>query len=185
MTLSRPQYADSIAILKERLDVIGDALPDVTERPRHDDEILGPTIFRMRAADVSLASLTLTGLYVGRSELRRVSFQDTELRLAVFNWSDIVECDFRRADLSDADFRACRFVRCDFGDATLVRTDLRGSTFEDCSFDGANFTGAQLYRRPGLLGVIKLGFDQRSLPLSAEQRRVAEWCAEAPEPAGG
>ena len=185
MTLARPQYAESIAILKERLDIIGDALPEVTERPRHDDEILGPTIFRMSAADVSLASLTLTGLYVARTELRRVAFHETELRLAVFNWSDIVECDFRRADLSDADFRACRFVRCSFRDATLMRADLRGSTFDECSFEGANFTGAQLYRRPGLLGVIPLGFDQRSLPLSAEQRRVAEWCAEAPEPAGG
>ncbi len=43
----RPPYRDSVAVLKDRVEIIGDALPEVTRNPRHDDEVLGPSIFRM------------------------------------------------------------------------------------------------------------------------------------------
>jgi BTB/POZ domain-containing protein KCTD9 len=185
MGKARPSYTDSVGVLKERVDILGDALPDVSRPPRHDDEVLGPSVFRMGVAEVSLDDLTLPGLYVSRSELERLSFRGTDLHLSTFNWSDIIECDFSGADLSGADLRACKFERCDFSRAILVGADLRGSSFESSTFSEADLTGALLQRRRGLLGLLKLAEDQRSLPLSVEQRRSVSWREDAPEPGGG
>jgi BTB/POZ domain-containing protein KCTD9 len=183
--MARPSYTDSVAVLKERVAILGDALLLVDRCPRHDDGVVGPSIFRMLVEDVSLAGLTLPGLYVGRAELRGVVFRDADLHLSAFNWSDIVECDFTGADLSDADLRACGFVRCSFRGANLAGADLRASSFEGCSFEGANAVGARLHRRSKAFGFIPTGADQQSLPLTAEQRSVVQWCRDAPEPGGG
>jgi hypothetical protein len=183
--MARPSYVDSVALLKQRVEIIGDALPLVERPPRHDDDVLGPSMFRMLVEEVSLAGLTLPGLYVARTELRGVVFRDADLHLAAFNWSDIVECDFTRADLSDADLRACQFERCTFRDSCLVRADLRGSRFEQCAFEGANLDGARLHRRTKFLGLLPIGSDQRSLLLTDEQRRAVHWSADVPEPGAG
>jgi Pentapeptide repeats (9 copies) len=181
----RPSYDESFAILKDRVEMTGDPRPGVTHPPRHDDENPGPSLFRVLVEDVSLAGLTLPGLYVARSELRRVSFRASDLRLSAFNWSDVSECDFGDADLSRTDLRACRFVQCIFSAADLSEADLRGSTFEACAFDRATMRRTKLHRRRALLGLLKRGPDQEGLPLSADQRSEIAWSEEAPEPGGG
>jgi uncharacterized protein YjbI with pentapeptide repeats len=181
----RASYRESVAVLAERVEIMGGPLPSVTRPPRHDDEALGPSVFRLSLQGVSLEDLTLRGLYVGRSELKAVSFRNSDLQLSAFNWSDVVDSDFTAADLSGADLRSCRFVRCTFRGANLSTADLRASSFEACVFDDAVMRGARLYRRPRILGLIKAGPDQTGLSLSDEQRRQVEWCVDAPEPGGG
>jgi uncharacterized protein YjbI with pentapeptide repeats len=181
----RADYESSLAVLSERVEITGDPRPAVTSPPRHDDQTPGPSIFRLRIEDVSLKDLTLRGLYVGRSELKKVSFRDSDLQVSTFNWSDLVECEFSDADLAGADLRACHFVRCDFRGANLSAADLRLSGFDDCTFEGANTQGTRLYRRPRLLGLVRVGADQTGLYLTDRQRRAAEWRSDAPEPGGG
>jgi uncharacterized protein YjbI with pentapeptide repeats len=181
----RAGYQDSFAALKDRVDIIGEPQPSVTRPPRHDDEVLGPSMFRLRVADVSLENLTLRGLFVGRSTLKSISFRDSDLQLSAFNWSDIVDCDFSGADLKGADLRACRFERCSFRGADLSGSDLRISSFDRCLFEGASLRGARLRRRPKALGFLKTGPDQTGLALSDAQRSDVEWCPDAPEPGGG
>lgn len=181
----RMPYDQSFVILAERVEISGDPQPTVTRPPRHDDEAPGPSIFRQRLDDVSLTDLTLSGLYIGRSELKRVSFSGSDLQLATFNWSDLADCDFSGADLSGADLRSCRFLRCRFPSANLAGADLRGSSFEGCDFADAVMAAAKLHRRPKVLGFLKLGSDQTNLPLSGAQRREIDWSAETPGPGGG
>src|SRR5262245_51463296 len=107
-------YADSVAVLKDRVGIIGDALPLVTQVQRPGDDPIGPSLFRIGVADADISDLCLSGLYVGRSILTRVSFKGTELRLSAFNWSGLEECDFSGANLQQADLRSSRFVRCSF-----------------------------------------------------------------------
>jgi hypothetical protein len=189
--MPRASYTDSVAVLKERVGIIGDALPVVDRVPRHDDEVLGPSIFRTRVEDVSLNGLTLTGLYVGRSLLERISFSESELRLAAFNWSGISDCTFEGADLTGADLRACSFVRCSFRRANLAEADLRCSTFDGCRFDEASLEGTRLYRWPGLLGVVPRPISVPRTGFSADprltrvQREQVRWCRDAPVPGGG
>ena len=180
----RPSYEQSIAILKERVAIAGEALASLDRQPRHDDEVRGPSIFRMLVEDVSLDGLTLPCLYVCRSELARMSFASADLHSSTMNWSDVIECDFSGAILSAADLRACRFQQCTFREADLSNADLRGSSFEECVFEGAILRGARLYRPPRRWG-LRRGPSQESLPLSADQRAQAAWCADAPEPGGG
>jgi BTB/POZ domain-containing protein KCTD9 len=183
--MRRPSYVDSIALLKDRIDILGEALPSVSRRPRHDDAEMGPSIFRTGVEDVSLEGLTLTGLYVGRSELVRISFKATDLRLSAFNWSDFIDCDFSGADLSDVDLRACIFTRCSFAHANLTGSDLRGSTFDDCTFSGADLRRALVQRRWKLFGLMQTADTEGGLQLDAEQRRGLQWSDDAPEPGGG
>ena len=177
-------YTDSVTVLKERVEVIGDALSEITRVPRPDDDPFGPGIFRMRVDDVDLSGLCLPGLYVSRSELSRVRFTGTELRLSAFNWSDLIDCDFREADFTDAELRCSRFVRCQFTGTRLQRADLRASTFEGCSFADARLDGT-LLQRGGPLRWLGIARRQESLPLSTHQRDVARWVSDAPEAPGG
>jgi len=185
LTMTRPSYTESFAVLSERIDIIGDPLPSIHRPPRHDDDELGPSIFRMSVEEVLIEGLTLPGLYVGRSELVRVSFKDTDLHLSAFNWSDIFDCDFSGADLSDTDLRACKFLRCNFSGANLAGSDLRGSTFEGSTFSDADLRNALLQRRRKLFGLVSTSMDESHLELSAEQRRSLRWSDDAPEPGGG
>jgi uncharacterized protein YjbI with pentapeptide repeats len=177
-------YPESVAVLKERVEIIGDALPHVTQVPRPADDPIGPSIFRMRLEDADISGLSLPGLYVGRSVLTRVSFKASELRLSAFNWNGLHDCNFSAADLERADLRSSRFVRCSFDGAILEGADLRGSSFERCSFVAARFQGTLLQKR-GLLGWLGVDRGQEGLPLSAEQRAVVHWAADAPEAPGG
>jgi hypothetical protein len=181
----RPSYESSFAILKDRVEIIGDEQPVVDHPPRHDDDNPGPSIFRLMLQDVSLADLTIPGLYVGRSELTRVSFNGTDLHFSTINWSDIVNCDFRGSILSRSDLRACQFVGCLFQSADLTGADLRLSSFQDCSFDNAIMSETMLYRPRKLFGLFKSDPGQDSLSLSASQRSQIKWCCAAPEPGGG
>jgi BTB/POZ domain-containing protein KCTD9 len=171
----RLPYEKSFARLREVVDIMGEPRPAVTEPPRYDDAEMGPTVFRMLVEDVSLENLTVPGLFVGRSELLRVSFRGTDLRLSTLNWSNFLDCDFREVDFSGADLRACIFVRCSFARANLEDTDLRVSTFEGCSFDGAIVRGMKLCSLS----------DQKRLLLSREQQSEVNWLVDAPEPGGG
>jgi uncharacterized protein YjbI with pentapeptide repeats len=177
-------YADSVTVLKARVDIIGDALPEVTHVPRPDDDPIGPSVFRMRLEDADLSGLCLPGLYVSRSELARVLFAGTELRLAAFNWNDVLDCDFTRADLRHAELRCSRFVRCRFDAALLQDADLRGSAFQGCSFMDSRLEGAVL-QRGGALSSLGIGRRQESLPLSTKQRAGVRWTHDAPEAPGG
>lgn len=178
-------YEESFKILAERIDITGDPMPGVKRVPRADDDKLGPSLFRMLVEDVELDGLSIPGLYVGRSELTRVSFRGSDLHLSAINWSDVIECDFREADLSGADLRASKFIGCDFSSANLAKADLRASTITDCEFSEANFKGALLRHRRRLLGFIPIGSGQDDLPLSPSQREEAVWTSNAPEPRGG
>jgi hypothetical protein len=189
--MARPSYRDSVGILNDRVGIFGDVLPVVDRVPRHDDEVLGPSIFRTLVEDVSLDGLSLPGLYVARSNVRRVSFTGSELRFAAFNWNGISDCNFEGADLAGADLRACVFERCLFRGANLAKADLRCSNFKGCRFDDANLEGALLYRPAGLLGLLPrvvmvpvLGF-QADPRLTPAQRDQVRWCRDAPKPGGG
>jgi hypothetical protein len=177
-------YTDSVTVLKERVGIIGDALPEVTRVPRPADDPFGPSIFRTRVDDADLSGLCLPGLYVSRSELARVLFTGSELRLSAFNWNNILDCDFTGADFRQAELRCSRFVRCRFTGALLQEADLRGSTFHACSFTGAQLDGAAL-QRGGPLRWLGLARRQESLPLSTRQRAVVRWVDDAPEAPGG
>ena len=177
-------YTDSVTVLKERVGTIGDALPEVTRVPRPEDDPFGPSIFRMGVDEADLSGLCLPGLYVSRSELSRVRFTGSELRLSAFSWSTILDCEFTGADFRQAELRCSRFVRCRFTGALLQGADLRGSTFEACSFMDAQLDGAAL-QRGGPLRWLGIGRRQESLPLSTHQRAVVRWVADAPEAPGG
>ena len=183
--MTRASYIESFAVLSDRVEIIGDPLPAINRPPRHDDDELGPSIFRMRVEEVSLEGLTLPGLYVGRSELVRVSFKGTDLHLSAFNWSDILDCDFSEADLSNTDLRACKFSRCDFSGANLAGSDLRGSTFAGSNFSGADLSNALVQRQRKFFGLVSTSKDEGQLKLSDEQRRSLRWSDDAPEPGGG
>jgi hypothetical protein len=177
-------YTDSVTVLKERVGIIGEALPQVTRVPRPDDDPFGPSIFRTRVDDADLSGLCLTGLYVSRSELSRVRFTGSELRLSAFNWNTILDCDFTGADFREAELRCSRFVRCRFTGALLQGADLRGSTFEACNFVDAQFDGAAL-QRGGPLRWLGIARRQEALPLSSDQRAVVRWLDDAPAAPGG
>jgi uncharacterized protein YjbI with pentapeptide repeats len=181
----RLPYESSFSILKERIEITGRPRPVVDRPPNHDDDDPGPSIFRMMIDDVSLADLTIPGLYVGRSELIRVSFSGTDMSFSTMNWSDIVDCDFRGVLLHGADLRACQFVRCLFQSANLTSADLRLSSFQDCSFDNAIMSGTRVYRPPRMFFLSKIGLGRESLPLSDLQKTQIVWCYDAPEPGGG
>lgn len=182
--MSVPSYRDSVALLKERVEISGDALPEVVRVPRPDDDPVGPSLFRMRLDGAELTGLCLRGLYVSRSELKRVSFAGSELQLAAFNWSDLIECDFSGVDLRQADLRSSVFSRCRFDGATLDGADMRGTRFDSCSFTGATLAQAKL-QRGGTLAWLGVGRAQEALPLSPEQRATILWVRDAPEAPGG
>jgi hypothetical protein len=177
-------YTGSVAVLKERVGAIGDPLREVTRVPRPEDDPFGPSIFRMGVDEADLGGLCLPGLYVSRSELSRVRFTGTDLRLSGFNWSNMVDCDFTGADFRQAELRCSRFVRCRFTGALLQGADLRGSSFEACCFRDAQLDGAVL-QRGGPLRWLGIGRRQESLPLSTSQRAAVRWVDDAPEAPGG
>ena len=70
----RKSYQESFAALTEAAEIVGEPRPVVTRPPRADDLEFGPSIFRVLVEGADLSDLTLPGLYVARSELRRLFF---------------------------------------------------------------------------------------------------------------
>ena len=178
-------YEESFSRLKELLDIFGDPTPSVTSKPRHDDDPMGPSIFRAMSEDANLENLTMPGLFIGRSELVRASFKASELSLSTLTWNDFTDCDFSNCNLSQSDLRSSIFVRCNFDNANLAESDLRRSTFEGCTFINASFRNTKLYARKKKFGLFKSGDDQTSLLLTKTQKSEVAWSDLGPEPEGG
>ncbi len=138
----RHDYDESFRIAQEALGLEGEPIEDVTKRPAHNDEQLGPSLFRTGAGDAQVQNLTLPGLFVGRSELRDLRMTNCDLRLSTFCWNDFTGCVFDRSILRAADFRDSNYLRCSFVDTDLREADFRRTFFEQCDFTGADLTGA-------------------------------------------
>jgi len=170
----RVPYQASFQRARDRAGLEGDPKPKVRALPRYHEETLGPSWFRTAVGNHDLQNLTLPGLYIGRSDVREVSFAGSDLHLSAFNWSDFEDCDFSRCDLSRSDLRACNFRNCRFTAADLSRADLRNSGFEDCDFVGARLDDAILMN------------DQKdAIALPDVQASGIKWTDEYEEPEGG
>ena len=174
--ISRLSYDDSCRVLQSQQLIDEGDIPPLSERPpRYDDEVLAVSFFRTELADAKLEHLTLQRTFFGRSEIRAVSFQDTDLSESTANWNDFVDVDFSSADLSRCDFRACLFQEVRFIGACLVDTDFRHCSFTNCDFTGADLTGTKFTQA-----------DAASLQLSSNQQRAVDWQADdGDEPEGG
>lgn len=170
----RIPYAESFELLRTAVSIEGRPKPTPERRPCAGDRDIGPSFFRTSLTDQKLAGITLPGTYVGRSELRSVSFAGSDLHLSTFNWSDFIDCDFSACDLSHSDMRACTFERCRFVGANLSACDLRGSAFEDCDFTDATLSDA-----------LVLSEQRAGLRLSAPQAAAVRWTEAYEEPEGG
>src|SRR5687768_2924343 len=101
----RKSYFESCVRLME-VGIIS-APPMPSRRPRHDDEEpLGVNFYKSGIEDANVSGLTMPRTFVGRSELVRVAFVDTDLKESTLCWNDFIEVSFERADLSDGDLRA-------------------------------------------------------------------------------
>jgi len=171
----RLSYEESCARLRE-LQLLGpDEFPPLpTRMPAHDDEEpLGVNFFRTALEDVDLSGLTLPRTFLGRSELRGVRFDNTDLSESNLCWNDLVSVVFDSADLSRADLRASSFFRVSFRGADLRGADFRRSSFEYCIFTDAAMDGALAPRDPQFI-------------LSPAQAAAVTWIDdEGPEPDGG
>jgi uncharacterized protein YjbI with pentapeptide repeats len=174
--MGRLSYEDSCRMLQDQGVIGAGDIPPLPQRPpRHDDEVLGVGFFRTMLADASLEHLSLPRTFFGRSEIRSISFRDTDLSESTANWNDFIDVDFSSADLSRSDLRACLFERVKFVGAFLVGTDFRYCGFKNCDFSKADMADAKLTRKIGT-----------SLRLSLEQQNVIDWQAEdGEEPEGG
>ena len=174
--MARLSYEDSWRELqRQQLVGPGDVPPLPRNPPRHDDEMPGVSFFRTMLAEARLERLTLPRTFFGRSELRAVSFCDSDLSESVANWNDFIEVDFSRVDLSQSDLRACLFERVRFIGAVLVGVDFRYCGFRHCDFTDADVTDARFTVKAGA-----------ALRLSDKQRSVIDWQADdGEEPAGG
>jgi uncharacterized protein YjbI with pentapeptide repeats len=172
----RLPYDASCQLLISQQLLDGADLPLLPERPpRHDDETLGVSFFRTQLADAKLEGLTLPRTFFCRSEIRGVSFRETDLSESTANWNDFADVDFSSADLTRADLRASIFDRVSFDSASLHGADLRHATFTNCSFVDADFTDAKVARQ-----------SESQLGLSFSQREAINWQADqGDEPDGG
>jgi uncharacterized protein YjbI with pentapeptide repeats len=163
---SRLPYQESCELL-QRLEYCGaGAAPPIPDRrPQFDDkEPLGLTFFRTLLAEGKLENLTLPRTYFGRSEVRQISFKNTDLSESTLCWNNFTEIDFTDGDLSGCDLRASIFIGAVFVRANLLDADLRRSTFRECDFTDANLRGAKLTRKQG-----------EQIHLSDSQRESVDW----------
>lgn len=173
----RKSYKDSCLLLQKLGEIEEGTLPELPhKRPNYDDpEPLGVTFFRTRLENRKLANLTLPRTFFGRSEVRKVSFENTDLSESTLCWNDFTEVNFSKATLANADLRATTFVKVRFNQADLRGADLRRSSFEACSFVGADFSGAIANRE-----------QQADLTLSKRQFAQVSWTDnDGDEPGGG
>lgn len=174
--MPRLSYEDSCRALQKLQLIDSGEIPPLPYRPpRHDDETIGVQFFRTMLTGVKLEHLTLPHTFFGRSEIRAVSFRDTDLSGSTANWNDFIEVDFQEANLSGSDLRACLFERVRFTGASLAGVDFRYCGFKKCDFTNADLTDARLTRKVGA-----------ALRLSEEQQSVIDWQTEdGEEPEGG
>jgi uncharacterized protein YjbI with pentapeptide repeats len=152
-------------------------LPKIPQgRPNYDDEgPLGVNFFRTRLEHKKLVNLTLPRTFFSRSEIRKVSFENTDLSESTLCWNNFIEVDFSKATLTNSDLRAATFTRVRFNQADLRGTDLRRSSFDISSFMGADLSGAIATRK-----------QQASLTLSKRQIAQISWTeVDGDEPGGG
>lgn len=118
--------------------------------------------FRSSAlADADLAGTSLVNSNFGMSDLRRVNFDNTDMRdtrfkgsdltsasfvganatNAIFGGSDLSGSNFTGANLTDARFTGCAFKNAKFGEATLDNTTFRMCDLGKLSFDGLTLRG--------------------------------------------
>ena len=175
---SRLSYDLSWARLRELGLLNHNGRPSMPERlPRYDDnEPLGFRVFRMRLDDaLDLSELSLPRTFFGRSEIRRVSFQNSDLHESNLCWNDFIGTDFTGANLPDSDLRSSLFKNVLFIGSNLNGSDLRRSSFINCNFDRAELKGALLTREQGDV-----------MSLSDIQLKDVDWRGDSgPEPEGG
>lgn len=150
-------------------------MPHQVPQPE-DEEPLGISFYRTFLQNgVDLGNLTIPRTFFGRSEIREVSFKNTDLTESNLRWNDFIDVDFTEAVLAQADLRASLFTNVKFIRADLRNADMRRSDYEDCDFDSAIMDGAILTH------------DQAAdMDLSDQQVNVIKWAAdEGPEPSGG
>ena len=152
--------------------------PPIPKRlPRHDDESpLGFSVFRTRLDDtLDLSNLSLPRSFFGRSEIKRVSFRNTDLHESNLCWNDCLGTDFTDADLARSDMRSSIFQQVAFVNANLDGADLRQSSFIDCNFEGATMRGTAVTRE-----------QCATMHLSEAQCLAVDWHEhDGPEPDGG
>jgi uncharacterized protein YjbI with pentapeptide repeats len=172
----RKTYRDSCLLLQKIGQIEQGALPKIPDhRPNYDDpEPLGVSFFRTLLENEKLANLTLPRTFFSRSEIRKVSFENTDLAESTLCWNDFIEVNFSKATLTKSDLRAAIFVKVRFNQADLRGTDLRRSSFEACSFVGADLSGAAATRK-----------QQASLNLSERQLAQVSWTDDDGEEPGG
>jgi uncharacterized protein YjbI with pentapeptide repeats len=142
----------------------GEIPPLPQQQPRYDDEEpLGVHFFRTQMSDAALEHLSLPRTFFSRSEIRDVSFKNTDLSESTVNWNDFIIVDLTSADLSRCDLRGCAFQDVRFIMASLRHADLCHSGFENCDFTGADVTGAKLTKEAA-----------EALQFSSEQQLVID-----------
>ncbi|MBI1248264.1 pentapeptide repeat-containing protein [bacterium] len=144
--------------------------------PQYDDEEpLGVSFFRTFANEDVLENLTIPRTFFGRSEMRAISFLNSDLSESNLCWNDFIEVNFECADLGKCDMRASLFEDVRFVRANLCGADLRQSTFDSCDFTEAAMKGAKLTRKQA-----------EDIRFSDEQRGMIDWQdSEGEEPPGG
>ncbi len=170
----RKSYFESCVRLMEVGIISPPLMPE--RRPRHDDEEpLGVNFYKSGLEDADVSGLTIPRTFIGRSQLVRSSFLNTNLSESTLCWNDFSDVRFDQADLSNSDLRASIFERVSFRGAKLAGADLRRSSFLDCDFTDADMVGATLTR------------DQRErLGLTECQIEQIAWADEpGEEPDGG
>jgi uncharacterized protein YjbI with pentapeptide repeats len=184
MANQRISFNDSIEVLKKYFKeaILGlDSEPYMPPSiPNHDDVKTGISFFRGFYENCNLDNLTLPRTYFGRSELRKISFRNTDLSESRMCWNDFIECDFTDANLKGSDLRNSIYKGCIFKNATLDNADLRHEHFENCNFSEASLKGAKLTKRWTLFSKAKSKID-----LSEEQRKEIDWQKEDGEEAPG
>jgi len=170
----RSSYKASFRRARDEAGLEGELRPKIGSLPRYREDKFGPSLFRSAMADKDLRSLTLPGLYIGRSDLREVDCSGSDLHLSAVNWSDFEDCDFSRCDLSRCDLRGCNFENCQFTETDLSGADLRNSGFRGCDFAGATLAGATL-----------LTGQKDAITLTEDQATAVKWTDDYEEPEGG
>ncbi len=173
--MHRLSYQDSCRKIG-RLDDKGEPPPICERMPTiYDTEPLGVQFFREFVEQEDFSNLTLPRTFFGRSEIKNVSFRNTDLSQSNLCWNDFIDVDFTEANLAEGDLRGSIFERVKFTDADLHGSDLRRSAFNACVFNGAAMQGTILTQAQGA-----------QLALSKTQVDAIDWRDEAgPEPDGG
>jgi len=172
----RFSYLDSCRQL-QALSLLRGEPPRMPDRmPRYDGgEPWGVSFFRTIVTDKVLSNLTLPRTYFGRSEISRVSFQNTDFTESNLCWNDFADVDFSATTLVRCDLRSSLFDRVKFIGADLRGADMRHSWFNACIFDDATMDGAILTQAQA-----------SRMAISEAQNAAMDWRNEdGPEPDGG